>query len=123
MVVCLRVTHQRNVADTSLLALSKADFQVDGVVFNGYFHRVDAEKEVAIVHIQRTNVKVGLTIVQVLVEQLLIINITFLDAQDGIEGFGGVFRIARPSDVAVMVLVAFVYDKVDAQVPIIYTIH
>ena len=123
MVVGFGVAHQRHVADASLFTFSETDFKVDGIVFDSHFHRVDAEEEVAVVHIQRTDIQIGLAIIQVLVKQLLIIYVALLNAQDGVEGLISVFGVTRPADVTIVVFVAFVNDNVNAEVVFINTIH
>ena len=119
VVVGLRVARERHIANAGLFAFVEPDFEVDGVVFHLNLNGIGTEEQIAVVHVKRTDVKRGFAISQVAVEQLLIIYVAWLDTQHVVECFAAVFRVARPSDAAIVVSVAFVDDEIDAYVAVV----
>ena len=77
----------------------------------------DAEEEVAVVAVELGDVEVALLAAaeEALLHRDDVVGVALLDAQDLVEGVGGVDGVAGPGDVAEVVFLAFFEHEVDAQ--------
>ena len=90
-----------------MLTLNDAHFQVYGVAHDIDLCGMQLVKEVTIVPVVVAH---GILIVyKSLVEQLLVVNISFLHAQHTVQVVCGIYGVAHPSDVAQEIFLAFIY--------------
>ena len=90
-----------------MLALHHAHLDVDGVVFDARLNRHRLEGEVAVVLIQRTQIEPFWVHKDPRFEAFQIVDVSAVDAQNGIELRAAVLRIAGKRNLAKMELVAF----------------
>ena len=99
---------------TGLRAFHDAHLQVDGVAYDIHFHGVDVREDVTIVII----VVAGCVIVffQALVDKFLVIDVTLLHIEHGIQVVGGHDGVAHPCDITDVVLVTLFNLYIDVHV-------
>ena len=92
--------------DVSLWSFLYAHFQVYGVSHHIDFNRLQVIEQIAIVPVSVANSILILS--QTLIEQLLVIHVTFSHAEQGGKVVGTVHRITHPCDVTHIVFLSLV---------------
>ena len=114
-----------DVVERCLLAFRDAHLHVHGVVLDIGLHRIHLEEEVAVVAVELGHVVLVLLAAaeEALFHGHHVVDVALLDSQDLVQGFGGVYRVARPGDVAEVILVAFLNRYVDGEAARFEVIH
>ena len=104
-------------ADVSLRSLGNTHLEVDGVADDIDFRRVEVIEQVSVVPVGITH---GILVLgESLLEQLLVIDVTLLHAQQGVQVVRRIDRVAHPCDVTDVVTLAFVNLQIDADMTVI----
>ena len=80
IVIGFGVADDVDIVDSGLFTFTDTDFNVNGVTVNARFHRIGTEKQVAVIHVERCKVLAVLLHGQVLCQNSLIIDISFVDS-------------------------------------------
>ena len=100
------VTIDADTVEVGLRTFRHAHLYIDGVVVDIDFYGLNVREHVTVVVIVVTS---GIIVIfQTLVDVLLVIHVTLLHAQHGIQVVGGHHGVTYPGDVADIILVTFV---------------
>ena len=111
------VTIDADTVEVGLRTFRHTHLHIDGVVVDIDFHGLDVREHVTVVVIVVTS---GIIVFfQTLVHVLLVIHVTFLHAQHGIQVVGGYHGVSHPGDVTDIVFVTFVEFHIDIHVLVV----
>ena len=112
------VTVDDYVVDSGLRAFYNAHFEVDGVAAHVLFHRHYVKEEITVVHV---GAGYGVVIIGgALFQECLIVDVTFLYAEERRKIFGGIDGVAHPGHIVDEVSLAFI--EVDIYVDCLFVI-
>ena len=94
------VAFYRYIAYTGLLTFHNADFYVNRVAFHSHLHRGGTEKQVSVIHIQRSDVGACRIITDIHIQLFLVVGVTLVDAQCPVQEFVAIYCIAAKGDIA-----------------------
>src|SRR5690606_32096126 len=99
MVACALVPSDRYLVDGGLFSLVNAHLHIDGITCNGHLVIIYPEEQVAVVHIQTTDIRAFRIESFLPLQQLPVIHIAFLDSKNRVKGTFGVEQIAGPLNI------------------------
>ena len=114
VVAGLGVARKRDLIDGGLLTFADAHHNVHRVAHHGHFLGLHVEKQVAVIHVKRSDVLARRVESDAFLQLLHVVNVAFFEFQDGCQLRIGIQVIAFPINVAVMVLFAFLYFQMHA---------
>ena len=118
MIIGFCIPLHQDFPNPELLALHHANFDIDRVALNPRFDRDRLERKVTVVLVQGTQIHSFGIHIDPCFQSFQIVNLSTLDAQDGVQLSAPIFRIPRESDFTKMKLVSFTDVKLDTDQPL-----